>query len=63
MVSHTSAKFGGQRHLGNGDMFLVCHLISQDHVTKRYNNMGKSPWGLITILPNLMAIDIVVVNM
>ena len=38
-------------------MFLVCHVISQDHVIKESSNiMG------ITILPSFLAIDIVVVE-
>ena len=39
MVNHTPAKFGGHRHLGSGDMLSVCHVISQDHVTKKYTNI------------------------
>ena len=32
MVSHTPDKF---KHHGSGDiMFLVCHVILQEHVTK-----------------------------
>lgn len=30
-----AAKFGGFRHCDGGDkMFLICHLISQDHAIK-----------------------------
>ena len=45
MVNHTPAKFDGCKHRGRGDiMILVCHVISQDHVTKGSNSiMGRSP--------------------
>ena len=34
MVYHP--KFGGHRYCSSGDiMFLVCHLIKQDHIIKR----------------------------
>ena len=34
-VSHHPAKFGDYRHCGSGDrMVLVCHVISQELVTK-----------------------------
>ena len=31
--SHTLVKFGGHRHRGSGDVTLVCHAISLDHVS------------------------------
>ena len=34
-VSCGFAKLGGARHSDNGDMFLVFHVISQDHVIQR----------------------------
>ena len=34
ILGHTPAKFCGHRHHGSGDIFLVCHVISQDLVTK-----------------------------
>ena len=41
MVIHHPAKFGGQRHYGKIDMFLI--LILQDHVIKgSFDFMGKS---------------------
>ena len=44
-------------------MFLVCQVMSQDHVTKGYNNVvARSILRLVTILPNLMAMDTVVVE-
>ena len=50
-LRHHRAKFYGDI------MFLVCHVISQDHVIKESSNiMG------ITILPSFLAIDIVVVE-
>ena len=44
-VSYHSAKFGGHRHYGNGDILvLVCHITSQDHVIKASCDfMGKGP--------------------
>ena len=32
--SHTPSKFDGYKHGGSADMFLVCHVILQDHVNK-----------------------------
>ena len=46
-------------------MLLICHMISQDHVTKKYgygNAMGKSPKRLVTIMSTLVVMDIVVVE-
>ena len=35
MVSHHSAQLGGSRHCGSeGVIFLICHVISSDHVSK-----------------------------
>ena len=36
MVSHQPAKFGDQRSYGSRDMYLICHVISQDHVIKAF---------------------------
>ena len=33
-VTNQPAKFGGPRQCENGDMYLVCHVISQNHVIK-----------------------------
>ena len=45
-------------------MFLVCHVISQDHMTKGSTIiMGRIPSKLHTTLPSLVAIGIVVVDM
>ena len=42
-LSHHPAKFGGHRHCDHGDMILICHVISQNHVIKdQYNYVGKS---------------------
>ena len=39
MVTLTPIKFDGDRHRGIADlMILDCHVISQDHVTKRLSN-------------------------
>ena len=44
MLGHIPAKFRGQRYRGTGDMFLVCHMISQNHGNKKYSSiMGRSP--------------------
>ena len=32
--SYHSAKFGGHRHCGSGDISLVCHAILRDQVIK-----------------------------
>ena len=46
------------------EMFLACHVISQDHVIKRSSNIiGRSPSKLVTILPSLVVIGIVIVKM
>ena len=65
MISHTPAKFGGHRHCGSGDIkFLVCHVISQDHVTKGQSSiMGRICSSLVTILPSLVARATVVVEL
>ena len=35
---------GDHRHCISGDMFLVCHVISEDHVVKRSCDfMGGTP--------------------
>ena len=53
-VSHHLVKFDGLTHC-DAEMFLVCHMISKDHLTKMYSNiMGKSQGRLVTILPGLI---------
>ena len=55
MVYHHIAKFGGHRYC-NSSMFLVCHIIKKDHITKvsgDYNH--KSSSRQVTILPRLVA--------
>ena len=44
-VCHHPAKIGGHRRCCIGEiMVLVCHVISQDHVTKELSKfMGRSP--------------------
>ena len=45
-------------------MLLVCHVISQDHMTEGWSNiMGGSPSWQVTSLPNLVAIGTAVVEM
>ena len=63
-VSHHPATFLGHKHCGSGDiMVLVCHVISQDRMTKRWSNiMGESTSWKVTSLPCLVVISIVVVK-
>ena len=63
-VSHDPAKFGGDKHCGRGDiMILICHVISQDHVTLgSCDFMGRSPLRNVTNLYNLVAITTMVVE-
>ena len=52
------AGFSGDKHRGRGDiMNLICHLISQEHMTKESSSiMSKSPQSLVNILTSLAAI-------
>ena len=34
MVSHNPVKLDGHRCWGSENMFLICQMISQDHVTQ-----------------------------
>ena len=55
LINQNLAKFGGERHHGNADtVILVCHVVSEDHVTRSFSR-------LVTILPSLVAIGTVVV--
>ena len=61
MVSHTPAEFGG--HCGSEDIIiLVCNVILQDRVTKRYNMGQRDSSRLVTILPSLLGSGTVVVE-
>ena len=64
MVSLTPTKFNGHKHNRGGDLIvLLCHLITQDHMSKASSNiMGRSPSRLFTILTNLLVIGTVVVE-
>ena len=63
MVSHNPAKLGAHRHHGNGDINLVCHVISQVSMTQRHSNkIGKSSLRLVIVLPSLVALGTVVVK-
>ena len=44
-VGHHDAKFGGFRYCGRGDkMFLICYMISKDHVFKGLPDfVGRTP--------------------
>ena len=45
-------------------MVLICHVISQDHVTNEYSNIiDRSRFRLVTFLPSLVAIASVVVSL
>ena len=59
-----SALFCGHKHCGNRDkMFLVCQVISQDHMTKGWSNiMGGSLSWQVTSLPTFVPIGTVVVE-
>ena len=61
----SSAKFGGQRHSGSGDIiFFIYNVILADHVIKVLNDfMGKSPLRYVTILPSMMAIGTAAVKL
>ena len=43
---HHPSKFDGHTHCDIGDiMFLICHMISQGHVTKEQrDSTGTTPW-------------------
>ena len=64
MLSHHSAKFGGHGHCSSRDKkVLFCHVIPQDHVTKRMSkSMGRNLSKKVTTLPSLVAIGIAVVE-
>ena len=61
MLYHHLARFDSHRCCSSRDiMFLVCHMIKQDHITKEsgdYND--RRPSRQVTILPGLVAIGIV----
>ena len=59
MVGYHSVKFGGHRHSDSGDMVVsVCHVISQDHVTKESCDIiCRSLSRKVTILPGMAVID------
>ena len=43
-VSHRPARFCANKHCGSGDMFLIWHVISQDHMTQElWDFIGRSP--------------------
>ena len=46
MVSYHPPKFGGHKHCGSGDMFLICRVTSKDHMTQEpYDFIGRSLLG------------------
>ena len=61
--SHHHAKFCAHRHYDSEDMFLVCYVISQNHVIMlSFDFIGKMQSKQVTILSSFVAIDIVVVK-
>ena len=46
MVSHHPDKFGGHRDCGRRDMFLICHMISQDHMTQQPRDYSQEPFSV-----------------
>ena len=64
MESYHSAKFCCYRHSCNRDMVVfVCHVTLQDHMVKAlYDFVIRSLSRYITILANLVAIDVAVVE-
>ena len=63
IVCHHPSTFGGQRHCGSGDMFLISHVISKDHVLKGLCDFigGSSSWW-VARPSSLTAISNVVVE-
>ena len=45
-VSRHPAKFSGHMHSGSGNLVLVCHKVSQDHVIKELGDImvGNPSW-------------------
>ena len=41
-------------------MPLICHVISQEHMTKGWSNIVESPLWQVTGLPSLVTMGIVV---
>ena len=41
MVCHHLAKLGSHKYSSNRDMFLVCHMIKQDHIIKGGSDYKK----------------------
>ena len=63
MVCHRFAKFGSHSYCSSRNMFLVCHVIKQDHVIKelgKYND--RNPSEYVPLLPGLVVIGTVVVE-
>ena len=63
MVSHHPAKVCDHKHCGSGDIkVLVCYVITQNHVIIWSFDLDRRYSRYATILPNFVAIDIVVVD-
>lgn len=58
MVSHHSAMFGGYKHCDSRDVTYICHVTSRDDVIKGSCNSLFH----VTALPNLVAINLVVLE-
>ena len=50
-VSRHPAKFSGHMHSGSGNMVLVCHKVSQDHVIKELGDImvGNPSWSVYRV--------------
>ena len=63
-MSYHSAMFCGHSHSGSGVIIIpVCHVISQDHVSKMSCYFyEREPLMIITTIPSLASIGIAVVE-
>ena len=62
-VCHHPTKFGCHRDCGTGDMVVVCHTNSQDHVMiDSCNFVGRSPSKKAMTLPILAVVATPVVK-
>ena len=58
-LCHHPDKFCEHRHSDSGDMFLICHMISHNHMFKGFCEFkGGSPSQQVTTLPCLVAIGV-----
>ena len=63
VLSHYPWKSCDQKHWDGGDMFLICHMTSCEHMFKGLREfMVSSPSQCVAILPCLVAIGLVQVR-